>query len=251
MQDRQVLGDEDGLAVGAGIRARVPGVVKCILDLEIERRRAGGDAVEILGMALRLHESLAPAVGAADEIGATRPLAVEGRHDRLGDDRRRMHAAMGEVDPQLRVGAEIRRGAFVTHIGRRDRHLDLLERLAAMDLMDLVRDAAAQAAAAGLQVTPIPAIEGQPETKFDLRLDDPSDLADGASEKRALLRREDTRRLVGRAREVDIGEARAGALRLSAHGRRPSQKRRGQRGERQIGAHQAISHAPGELRTSN
>ena len=77
-------------------------------------------------------------------------------------------------DPQLRVDfahrgvhvtaevAKVRGRALVAHVGRRDGHLDLLERRAAVDLRDLAGDPPAQAAATGLQITAVPSLDGQP-----------------------------------------------------------------------------------------
>ena len=46
----------------------VPGVVEGVLDGHVVGRRAGGDAVEVIRVALRLHQRLAAAVGAAGEV---------------------------------------------------------------------------------------------------------------------------------------------------------------------------------------
>src|SRR6266542_2136837 len=48
------------------------------------RRSAGDDAVVIIGIALRLHQRLPPAVRATGEIRALRPVAIERLDDQLG-----------------------------------------------------------------------------------------------------------------------------------------------------------------------
>ena len=63
--------------------------------------RAGDDAVVVVRKALRLHQALPSAGRAADEIRQARPVAVEGRDDRLGLDGHLVDRAIAEVDHEL------------------------------------------------------------------------------------------------------------------------------------------------------
>src|SRR6185437_8367804 len=63
----------------------------------VHRVIARHDAVEIAGIALRRQHALAPAGGAAGEIGMRRGLAVVARDDGLGDARDLAHRSVGEI----------------------------------------------------------------------------------------------------------------------------------------------------------
>ena len=65
MQRFHIIGQQDRPAIGAGVDLRQPAMMKTVLHREIERRRTGGDPVEVLGITLRFHQGLAPAIRAA------------------------------------------------------------------------------------------------------------------------------------------------------------------------------------------
>src|SRR6185369_5023347 len=70
---------------------------------EVVRGRAGNDAVEVVGEALRFHHGLASAVRAAGEVRLGFGRAVIAADDRLRDLRRAMDGEVAEVDQTLRV----------------------------------------------------------------------------------------------------------------------------------------------------
>ncbi|EZP51567.1 hypothetical protein BW39_03831 [Delftia sp. RIT313] len=67
---------------------------------------AGNDAVVLVGIARGRHHGVAPAVGAAAQVGAVRPLAI-GRLQRAARHGRELaHGLVAVVQPRLRVQAE-------------------------------------------------------------------------------------------------------------------------------------------------
>src|ERR1700722_9765205 len=69
-------------------------------------RRAGNDAVVIVGIMLRLDQSLLAACGAAGEIGSLGRGAVEGRGDLLAGDRHDVCREQPPILPFLRMTDE-------------------------------------------------------------------------------------------------------------------------------------------------
>jgi hypothetical protein len=82
--------------------------------------RAGEDADEVVGIALRFHQCLASAVGTAVEVAALGVAAVERAHNRLGLHARFMHRPRPEVDQLLGMTDRPRRaqsGGLVSIVG--------------------------------------------------------------------------------------------------------------------------------------
>ncbi len=140
---------------------------------EVVGRRAGDDAVEVGGIPLRLHQRLAPAVGAAQEVGVGAVAAVVRAHDRLGDLRGPVHAQVPVVDLPLGV---VERPAGLQSVGL-VAGVGACRGIAAIDdVHDLVLDAAHEAAAAAHREATVPGV-GQQHLEADLRADDAGDLA--------------------------------------------------------------------------
>jgi len=99
--------------------------VRDVQSLVVEHRGTGHDTVEVVGIALRLHESLSPTGGASLEVGERRGAAIERPDNGLRDVRSEMHRAMTEVDYRVEVILCERRarfrGGIVTGIGVRHR----------------------------------------------------------------------------------------------------------------------------------
>src|SRR6185437_9410674 len=117
---------------GSGIRTDIPSVVKRVLHRESECRIACGDTVEVVRVALRLHESLAPTVRTPFEIGITRRLSVIVPDQSLRGERGQMDTEVAEVHLCFGItcgpGAIVLRShpvatpAFVAHVRGRERN---------------------------------------------------------------------------------------------------------------------------------
>ena len=186
-------------------------MVERVLHGHVVRRRSRGDAVEVVGIPLRLHQRLAAAVGAAGEVGVRGRATVEPGDHRLGDLGRDVHAAVGEVDLRLRVAGRPRAVvlALVPHVGRGAGDGAVGDRRAARGLAVIDVGAPAEAAAAGLDVALGPAVDGQAHDDRVGRRDRAAHGAIGRGRPRRLdRRRRDGDRGVGDAVEVEPGDVR-------------------------------------------
>src|SRR4051794_36623754 len=84
----------------ASVFVRTPQARKSGLRLQA-RGRARDDSIEVVGIALRLHQAFTATVGAARPVGVIRRLAVVGGLDRLGRHGDDMDAAIAIVDASL------------------------------------------------------------------------------------------------------------------------------------------------------
>src|SRR3989304_2142792 len=92
------------------------------LDGPVVAWRAGDEAVEIVRIALRLHEGLPPAAGAAVEIRDARRAAVQRGDGRLALHGGIMDGPVAEIDQLLRMThGKARVAAGMARIGRRGR----------------------------------------------------------------------------------------------------------------------------------
>src|SRR6185503_9655787 len=87
----------------------------------VQTRRAGDDAVEVSGVALRRNHGLASPGRAAREVGELRRLAIERVDQRLRGDRGFVHAAIGPVGDLLRILHPRSGATLMTGIGARAR----------------------------------------------------------------------------------------------------------------------------------
>ena len=146
----------------------------------VVRGRPGDDAVEIVGVTLRLHHALAASARAADEVRALGVLAIELLDDRLRGLRGQVHGAMAEVELALGIvqgPAGVGAAALVTGVGACG-GVAALERGAAVHHRGLceVLHAADEAAAAAHHEAAVP-IVGEQQLEVDLLLDGAGDLA--------------------------------------------------------------------------
>src|SRR5688572_16411560 len=92
--------------------------------MPVDRRTTGHDAVIIFGETLRLHQTLAPSRGAADEIGVSRRFAVEGLRERFAHNGHVVDAEIGivpdqlPIEPAVLVESKFAAAAFVASVGR-------------------------------------------------------------------------------------------------------------------------------------
>ena len=123
VQDSQLGREQNVSAIGTGVRAILPRMVEGILDLEIHGRGAGGDAIEVVRIPLRLYERFTSAIGAPRKVSITRCLTVVGGNDCLGDKRGDMVSAVGKINPLLGVYAKgaVTHHSLMTHIIGRNR----------------------------------------------------------------------------------------------------------------------------------
>ena len=103
---------------------RIPQVRASIETRPVVRRITGDQTIEVVGIALRLHQTLLSAFGAADVIRIVRPLAVERARDGLAVDRgRHVRSAVPEVGDEIRAaerpGRVERSRADVSGVGAR------------------------------------------------------------------------------------------------------------------------------------
>ena len=121
-EDRRLGGWDVALRV-LQRRHRIPEVRAGVEARPVVGRVAGDEAVEVLGIALRLHQTLLAALGAADVVGVLRRLAVIRARNRLAVHGRHVRAAMAEIGDEVRPaegprGIE-RAGADVAGVGAR------------------------------------------------------------------------------------------------------------------------------------
>ena len=180
VQDGQPACNQDGLAIGTGIRDGVPAMEEGVLDAEVQGRCARSNAVEISGVALGLHQRFAAPIGTATEVGiARRPTVVLG-DQRLGDECGDVDAAVAEVHSGLRImdGPAAIHTAFVTHVrGGQDQLAAGGRHAAAGVIVQIHMEHAAQTAAAELQVALRPARYRQVHFKAYAGLDYARDAA--------------------------------------------------------------------------
>src|SRR5690606_6292392 len=136
---------------------------------------AGDDAVEVVGVALGLHQRLPAAVGATGEVGVLGRLPVVGLGDRLGDERGDVLGPVGHVDSQLRVrvGPEgvSRVDADVAAVAGAEDDAPVVggRASAGEEVVGVVGGGeSAEASAAELHVASGPALLGEPEFELDL-----------------------------------------------------------------------------------
>ena len=179
-----------------------------VLDAVVDLREVGGashiDAVVILGIALRFHQSFFATGRAAVEVGVLRRLAVERLDDGLALHRHLVNAARTVVDDLLQVLHPRGRIPLVAGVGAADG--------VALDELGPhvgVLDVAGEAVVAVALELAVPALERHPQLELDLR----RDRALHAAERRQ-LRRGDIRR-AGRRDAAGEGERARGHL----HGR--------------------------------
>ena len=140
------------------------------------------DAIEVIGIALRLHHRLTAASAAANEIGVVRPLVVVVLDDGLGGFCGQMHRTVPKVP--LPFGMIQRPGslnavALVPRV-RTHRSVAALQRTTAVSVEAtcLVLDTAHEAATPAHQEPSVPGIGlGQQQLELDLGLDHASDTA--------------------------------------------------------------------------
>src|SRR5690606_21126880 len=104
LQEGELVGAEDLVAVAVGVDGGDPGEELPGQCDEVVAGGAGDDAVEVVGVALGLHQRLPSAVGASGEVGVPWGLPVVGLGDGLGGQRGDVFGAVSGVDAQLRVG---------------------------------------------------------------------------------------------------------------------------------------------------
>ena len=138
----------------------------------VEGGSAGDDAIEVGRVPFGFLHGLAPAVGAAFEVGQPFGLAVEGVKDFLAGHRHDVHRAVTEVDlahevvqcPRAVEGRRERAVADVTGVGADDG-------IPAGEGAGRARNAADEAAAAGVVELAVPRRRRQPQLEVDLRVD--------------------------------------------------------------------------------
>src|SRR3989454_9076906 len=80
---------------------RIPEVRAGVETRPVVRRIAGDEAVEVLGIALRLHQPLLPSLGTADVVGVLWTLTVEDAADLLAVHGSDMRAAVPEIRDEV------------------------------------------------------------------------------------------------------------------------------------------------------
>src|SRR5580704_5866342 len=131
-------------------------------------RRADDDAVEIIRVALRLHQGLAATIRTAIEIRPLRPLADERCYDGLGLVGRFFERAIPEVDNLLGVTqSEGRLSSRLAAVVRRRGGIPACDRVREA----AITDAAAEPAAAELLVLSVEtAVRRDPDLEIDDRI---------------------------------------------------------------------------------
>ena len=145
------------------------------------RRRPRDDAVEIIREALCLHQGLAAAVGAAEEIGVRGTGRRQRREDRLRVVRRLLERAVAEVDDLFGMSerpGRVRAAGDVTVVCAGGR-IAAPERVAER----AIRDGSGEAAVADLEVLAVPrGACGDPHLEADVRVGGRVSGADHATE---------------------------------------------------------------------
>ena len=191
MQRRQFVGQKDRLAIGIGIGvcARQPATVQGVLHLKQHDRGTGDDAVEIVGIAHRLHQRLAAAIRTAVEIAVGGGLAVKRLGQGLGGQRGDVLGAMDKIGARPIIKAPLRPHARMAHVGGSHDEPAVVQHLTARRRTRAQRDVAAQPATADLQVALGPGRHRQKNLKIQLRRQRAGDRTDGNAIAARLLRR--------------------------------------------------------------
>ena len=146
----------------------------------VDRRRAGDDAVEIVGESLCRGQGLAAAGRAAVEVREPGPVAVERRDDRLALRGRLVNRAVGEVgQPFGMIHHERAAATFVSGIGRRGGVA-----VAQIGGQPRRSDRAREAAVAGQDKLAVPAGRRHPQLHLDVRVAARLDRRRDAAERR-------------------------------------------------------------------
>ena len=158
---------------------RIPQVGAGVESRPVVRRIARNQAVEIIGVALRFHQALLAALGAADIIGVGGRLSIESFGQRLAVARGQMQRAMAEIGYEVGPagspgGIEGDRAGLMAGVGARrgvtapqgPRHRRITDR-------------ARHAAIADALILAVPIRKRQPDFKTNRRLGNARDPAEG------------------------------------------------------------------------
>src|SRR5438552_11182617 len=126
---------------------------------------AGNDSVELVGITLRLHQSLASAIRAADKIAPRRVAPIERANDRFGLNACLVYRAISEIDQLLRMadGPGCAASSLVTIVSAGDG-------IAAGERIDEIpiRNGTSPSTVSNLNILAVPARRWKPQGKFDL-----------------------------------------------------------------------------------